>query len=85
MSKSDHPVDQVRLTQDSGLVVESAPKIIEYFYQVRSNATHRAKEAPMDFELLHTATKLLLRAFRVALQAARQDAAWEGMERPSGR
>ena len=53
-------------------------KAIDYLYQVRSNVTHRGKEEPLDWDLLHTATAEVLRIFRDVLDAAEKDAQWTG-------
>ncbi|MDT5106891.1 MAG: hypothetical protein QOI25_4404, partial [Mycobacterium sp.] len=47
-------------------------------YQVRSNVTHRGKQEPLDWDLLHTATTEVLRIFRDVLYAAEKDAQWTG-------
>lgn len=51
-------------------------KAIDYLYQVRSNVTHRGKEEPLDWDLLHTATTELLRIFEDVLDAAEENARW---------
>jgi hypothetical protein len=55
---------------------ESPEKAIHYYYQVRSNITHRGKGVVRDFELLKMSLAELLPIFRDVLNAAKNDAAW---------
>jgi len=48
-------------------------KAIEYYYQVRSNVTHRGKAASKDFEIVQTSLKELLEIFTIVLEAAFQE------------
>lgn len=46
-----------RPSEKAALDLEAEPeKAVTYFYQVRSNVTHRGKEEPLDWRLLHGAT-----------------------------
>lgn len=51
-------------------------KLIDYLYHVRSNVTHRGKEEPLDWDLVHAATAEVLRVFRATLVAAEVEAKW---------
>jgi hypothetical protein len=52
----------------------SPKKSINYYYQVRSNITHRGKGVFRDYELLKDSLGELLPIFHRVLEAARQDA-----------
>lgn len=69
IARSDNPGQHARLNVDK-------PKAsAEYYYQVRSNVTHRGKTAPdEDGEILQKALAELLPIFRDVLRAAHDDA-----------
>lgn len=50
-------------------------KAKDYYYQIRSNITHRGKAATTDHDRLHQSLGELLLIFREVLNAARNDAA----------
>ena len=54
---------------------QSPEKALKYYYQVRSNITHRGKGVVRDHERLLKSTSELLSLFRRVLKAARADAA----------
>lgn len=53
---------------------ESPDKAIRYYYQVRSNITHRGKGVVRDYDLLHASLAELLPIFRAVLKDAERDA-----------
>lgn len=53
---------------------ESPEKAVLYYYQVRSNITHRGKGVGRDYDLLHNSLAELLPIFREVLKAAERDA-----------
>jgi hypothetical protein len=53
---------------------ESPEKSVRYYYQVRSNITHRGKGVDKDYRLLHMSLTELLPIFREVLRQAEQDA-----------
>ena len=52
----------------------SPVKAVKYYYQVRSNITHRGKGIVRDYEVLNKCLAELLPIFREVLKAAEQDA-----------
>lgn len=69
--RTDMPREKVTFPADV-----APTKAIRYFYQVRSNVTHRGKEEPLDWDLLHTTAGELLRIFRVVKGAAESASQW---------
>jgi hypothetical protein len=69
--RSDDPADSEKFDP-----LGRPEKAIDYLYQVRSNVTHRGKEEPLDWDLLHTATTEVLRIFRDVLDTAEKGAQW---------
>ncbi len=61
---------------------ESPGGSIDYYYQVRSNITHRGKAAVQDHEIVMESLRELLQIFRGVLKAAKSDAEYS-MGRPS--
>ncbi len=57
---------------------KSPGKAVRYYYQVRSNITHRGKGVVRDFELLQNCLKELLPVFREVLKAAEDQARSSG-------
>lgn len=55
---------------------ESPEKAVRYYYQVRSNITHRGKGVVRDYDLLHDSLAELLPIFREVLEEAKRDAGW---------
>jgi hypothetical protein len=53
---------------------ESPEKSVRYYYQVRSNITHRGKGIVRDYDLLHDSLAELLPIFREVLREAEHDA-----------
>jgi hypothetical protein len=53
---------------------ESPKKAVGYYYQVRSNITHRGKGIVRDYDLLHESLAELLTIFREVLREAERDA-----------
>jgi hypothetical protein len=53
---------------------KSPDKAVRYYYQVRSNITHRGKGVGRDFDLLKDSLTELLPIFRGVLRAAEHDA-----------
>lgn len=53
---------------------KSPEKAVRYYYQVRSNVTHRGKGVARDYELLRYSLAELLAIFRGVLKAAEHDA-----------
>lgn len=53
---------------------QSPDKAVRYYYQVRSNITHRGKGVVRDYELLENSLEELLPIFRKVLKAAEDDA-----------
>jgi len=53
---------------------ESPEKAVRYYYQVRSNITHRGKGAFRDYDMLEKSLAELLAIFREVLKAAEGDA-----------
>jgi len=51
---------------------------VKYFYQLRSNITHRGKGVVKDYERISDALAALLPIFRYVLVAAQRDAGWSG-------
>ena len=51
---------------------------LKYFYQLRSNLTHRGKGVVKDYGRINDALAALLPIFRDVLEAAERDAAWSG-------
>lgn len=49
-------------------------KSLDYYYQLRSNITHRGKGAPEDFDRLRSSLAELCKIFRDVLRSAFQDA-----------
>jgi hypothetical protein len=66
--RADRPGDKIVL--DPRL----PDKAVGYYYQVRSNITHRGKGAVLDYELLENSLAELLPIFRDVLKAAQRDA-----------
>jgi hypothetical protein len=65
--RADEPSDKATLD-------ESRPsKAVDYYYQMRSNITHRGKGAPNDYDNLAKSIEELLAIFRDVLEAARHD------------
>jgi hypothetical protein len=58
-------------------------RAIDYYYQVRSNITHRGKSAVRDYEMLQESLAELLEIFREVLKAAEYDARVDP-EKPAG-
>lgn len=69
VASTGRPKDMKSFNLDSEPV-----KLVEYLYHVRSNVTHRGKEEPLDWDLVHTATTEVLRTFRAALAEAKVEA-----------
>jgi hypothetical protein len=55
---------------------QSPDKAVRYYYQVRSNITHRGKGVVRDYELLQNSLAELLPIFRDVLRAAQGDAGY---------
>jgi hypothetical protein len=53
---------------------QSPDKAVRYYYQVRSNITHRGKGVVQDYKLLKDSLAELLSIFRQVLKAAERDA-----------
>lgn len=53
---------------------QSPDKAVRYYYQVRSNITHRGKGVVRDYELVEKSLQELLPIFRDVLKAAKDDA-----------
>ena len=68
IQRADRPGE--RETLDPGV----PKKALLYYYQVRSNITHRGKGVTRDFELLRKSTDELLSIFREVLRVAELDA-----------
>ena len=51
-------------------------KSVAYYYQVRSNITHRGKGAVRDYDMLRDSLTELLPIFREVLEAAERDAGY---------
>lgn len=58
------------------LVRNSPDRAVRYYYQVRSNITHRGKGVVRDYELLYQSLAELLPIFREVLKAAEHDAGY---------
>lgn len=56
------------------LVRNSPDRAVRYYYQVRSNITHRGKGVVRDYDLLEKSLAELLPIFRKVLKAAKRDA-----------
>lgn len=68
ISRTDEPRKKKQLDP-------SDPKeSLRYYYQVRSNITHRGKGAPADFDTLQQSAKELYEIFRNVLDSAFEDA-----------
>ena len=67
LSRADNPQDKVELDPDDALAS------IMYYYQVRSNITHRGKGIPRDYEILLLSTTELLAIFRDVLEYAQEE------------
>lgn len=63
-----------RPDQKAVLDPKSPDKAVHYYYQVRSNITHRGKGAVWDYDLLKSSLVELLPIFREVLKAAEHDA-----------
>lgn len=70
-SRKVHRAD--RPNDDEELDPKSPTKAISYYYQVRSNITHRGKGVVQDYELLEKSLEELLPIFREVLKAAEDD------------
>lgn len=68
LSRADSPQDKVKLDPEDPLAS------IRYYYQVRSNITHRGKGIHGDFEILLHSTIELLAIFRDVLKCAKEEA-----------
>ena len=68
--RADRPEDNVVLDPNS------PKKAVKYYYQVRSNITHRGKSARNDYVILIESLSELLPIFRDVLKAAEQDAGY---------
>lgn len=66
--KADDPKNSAELDLDS------PSKAIEYYYQVRSNITHRGKGASWDLEVVEGSLRELLPIFRDVLKEAEREA-----------
>ncbi len=66
--RADRPGERVVLNP------HSPDKAVDYYYQVRSNITHRGKGVPRDYDLLKKSLEELLNIFRDVLKAAKRDA-----------
>lgn len=66
--RADDPDKKVRLDP------QDPKKSLTYYYQVRSNLTHRGKGVGRDHDLLEKSLKELLAIFRGVLEAAKHDA-----------
>lgn len=55
---------------------KSPDKAVRYYYQVRSNITHRGKGVVRDYDLLKNSLAELLPIFREVLKAAEHDAGY---------
>jgi len=64
----DHP------TQKANLVAASPADSLQYYYQLRSNITHRGKRTLSESDRLSRALRELLTVFRDVLAAAEEDA-----------
>jgi hypothetical protein len=62
--RADRPRVRVRLDPDN------PTKSLEYYYQVRSNITHRGKAAIRDFEIMQMSLMELHEIFKNVLRAA---------------
>jgi hypothetical protein len=62
-------------TQRERLLSTDPAKAIKYYYQVRSNITHRGKTQERDFETMRRSLYELLRIFRAVFGAAKLEAA----------
>lgn len=70
VQRADEPRDGKTLTTDN------PKKALDYYYQIRSNITHRGKAAMSDFGRLRRATEQMLSIFRCVLEAAWEEAKW---------
>lgn len=59
---------------------QSPDKAVRYYYQVRSNITHRGKGVVRDYELLEKSLGELLPIFREVLKAAEADAGFSAQQ-----
>lgn len=66
--RADRPADKETLDPDS------PRKSVEYYYQVRSNITHRGKGVVRDHQMLLQSLEELLAIFGDVLRTAREDA-----------
>jgi hypothetical protein len=66
--RADRPGEREVLDQ------QSPDNAVRYYYQVRSNITHRGKGVVRDYELLKNSLGELLPIFREVLKAAEHDA-----------
>lgn len=66
--RADRPTAKVTLDP------ERPEKAVQYYYQIRSNITHRGKGAIRDYERVRKSLEELLPIFREMLKAARADA-----------
>lgn len=62
-----------RRTESQTLDMSDAEAAVNYYYLIRSNATHRGKAAHTDFKILRDATSELLLLFRAALDFAKSE------------
>jgi len=63
---------------------ESPAKSVAYYYQVRSNITHRGKGAVRDYDILRDSLTELLPIFHEVLEAAERDAAFPPQQADQG-
>jgi len=68
--RADRPGEKVVLDPNSPV------KAVRYYYQVRSNITHRGKGVVRDYDLLNKSLAELLPIFREVLKAAEHDAGY---------
>lgn len=71
--RADRPADKKVLDP------QSSKKALDYYYQVRSNVTHRGKGVVRDHERVEMSIRELLPIFREALAAAKRDAHYSGL------
>jgi hypothetical protein len=71
--RADRPADKKVLDP------QSPKKALDYYYQIRSNVTHRGKGVVRDHERVEMSLKELLSIFREVFGAAKRDAHYSGL------
>lgn len=76
--RADRPSERVTLDP------RSPSEAVDYYYQVRSNITHRGKGVVRDYELLRESLTELLPIFREVLSVAQRDSRYSAWRRMCG-